>query len=720
VNENEVGYSFLSDARNEFHRHGQDLAIHLFNDRRTQCLFVKGIDADRSIVWNQNALAMWAKAADRMHALLFLLMHFTAGGPRCGEEYRSYLLRNMGHSDMTFYWSAGTIMTFQRYHKGTNAGRPIKLIPHFLPSELNLLFIEYMLLVGPVQSFIAGLHGNVDAARQYMDLWAIQRDAAMDGEDVSRLVATAFLEHANLDLGIADYRHLATYFGGAIKQSYCTEFPIDETSGHSSTTAARQYANCTNDHRFMDIQQMYTYRLAVKAWHRLLQLVRSPVRNPPFDSPTVEIRTSIDQPDSNYPSQSQCVSLFASLVCSLTQTAPQLAVPPPPEDQTHEVRSLRALRRLGHGQWTCKEQGLAVTLVLENKFDLLVVMPTGHGKSVVFMIQLIVTARTVIVVVPLTILISGHEADATQAGLRHATYSTDTITFDDPPSILFVSVERAATPRFVEFAHTLNHLQKLHCIVVDEAHLLLLDFRPVMKRLLPLWAVGCQLVALTASLSPSQETDLKIVMSAKFAVVRMSTVRPLIQYVIDEVADVDQEIVKQLIEWDCNISFETDRAMVYCLTRQSVEQVASIANNVACVRTAHLHAHLDEYAKKAQLQSWLSSEARVMVATGVIGCGYNYPSVRLVIHRGSFRSFVALHQESSRFARDGRPGISRMISYTKSRAEALHLDSSFVEPNIWIMDMENCRRHNLHLDVDGQSQRCSLIPAAQPCDNCLR
>jgi superfamily II DNA helicase RecQ len=56
---------------------------------------------------------------------------------------------------------------------------------------------------------------------------------------------------------------------------------------------------------------------------------------------------------------------------------------------------------------------LAVTLVLENRLDLLVVMPTRHSKSAVFMIPLMVTARTVIMVVPLTILVSGHEADAT-------------------------------------------------------------------------------------------------------------------------------------------------------------------------------------------------------------------------------------------------------------------------------------------------------------------
>jgi superfamily II DNA helicase RecQ len=80
-----------------------------------------------------------------------------------------------------------------------------------------------------------------------------------------------------------------------------------------------------------------------------------------------------------------------------------------------------------------------------------------------------------------------------------------------------------------------------------------------------------------------------------------------------------------------------------------------------------------------------------MVATGVIGCGYNYPFVKLVIHCGSFRSFTALHQESGRFAHDGRLSMNKVISSLKSRAEAMHIHSSFVEPNVWITDMENCR-----------------------------
>jgi hypothetical protein len=115
----------------------------------------------------------------------------------------------------------------------------------------------------------------------------------MHGRDVSRLVAITFHKHANLDLGIENYRHLTAYFGGTIKQSYCTEFPIDKTSGHSLATVARHYANYSSDHRFMDNQQMYTYKLAIEAWHRLLQLNGSHVDQPSSSTSTIEVPTII-------------------------------------------------------------------------------------------------------------------------------------------------------------------------------------------------------------------------------------------------------------------------------------------------------------------------------------------------------------------------------------------------------------------------------------------
>jgi hypothetical protein len=78
-----------------------------------------------------------------------------------------------------------------------------------------------------------------------------------------------------------------------------------------------------------------------------------------------------------------------------------------------------------------------------------------------------------------------------------------------------------------------------------------------------------------------------------------------------------------------------------------------------------------------------------MVAIRVIRCGYNYSSMRLVIHHGAFRSFATLHHQLGRLACDGQLSISRVIYSKKSRIETMHNDSSFVVPNTWIMDTEN-------------------------------
>jgi len=99
-----------------------------------------------------------------------------------------------------------------------------------------------------------------------------------------------------------------------------------------------------------------------------------------------------------------------------------------------------------------------------------------------------------------------------------------------------------------------------------------------------------------------------------------------------------------------------------------------------------------------------------MVATGVIGCGYNYPSVKLVIHYESFKSFLTFHQEFGHLAWDGKLGINQVITNKELCVEVMHIDPSFVEPNASIMDTNNCRKHGLHMFVNGQPQRCSLIP----------
>jgi hypothetical protein len=57
---------------------------------------------DQSIIWNQNALTMWAQVVNHMHALLFLLMHFIIGGHPHGEKNKSYFICNTKCFHKTF------------------------------------------------------------------------------------------------------------------------------------------------------------------------------------------------------------------------------------------------------------------------------------------------------------------------------------------------------------------------------------------------------------------------------------------------------------------------------------------------------------------------------------------------------------------------------------------------------------------------------------------
>jgi superfamily II DNA helicase RecQ len=78
----------------------------------------------------------------------------------------------------------------------------------------------------------------------------------------------------------------------------------------------------------------------------------------------------------------------------------------------------------------------------------------------------------------------------------------------------------------------------------------------------------------------------------------MPTMHPLIWYKVDEVADVDNEIVRQIIKWDCEQTSTTVKVIVYCLTRQSVKKVTSNINDVA-INCTHLHTRLDMDTKQS-------------------------------------------------------------------------------------------------------------------------
>ena len=136
----------------------------------------------------------------------------------------------------------------------------------------------------------------------------------------------------------------------------------------------------------------------------------------------------------------------------------------------------------GHNKFKSQEQRNAITSMVEGKTDLLVVMPTGSGKSLVYQLAAVVSNKLTIVVSPLLALIKDQLDYLTRKNIVCKTLNskmttkerkqvTDDILSDSPKTrMLYVTPEQVATIKFTDLLNSLVRANKLFSFVVDEAH----------------------------------------------------------------------------------------------------------------------------------------------------------------------------------------------------------------------------------------------------------
>ena len=138
------------------------------------------------------------------------------------------------------------------------------------------------------------------------------------------------------------------------------------------------------------------------------------------------------------------------------------------------------------------------------------VMPTGAGKSVLFMLPAWVEPGGVsIVVVPLKGLREDMVHWCEQLGIRCAVW--DGRQQPDGASIVLATPEKAMQDAFGTYISRMKQTQRSDRIVIDECHVILndqLDFRKRMQQLGKLAHAEVQMVLLTATMPPSKDAML--------------------------------------------------------------------------------------------------------------------------------------------------------------------------------------------------------------------
>jgi ATP-dependent DNA helicase RecQ len=305
--------------------------------------------------------------------------------------------------------------------------------------------------------------------------------------------------------------------------------------------------------------------------------------------------------------------------------------------------------------------------------DVLVVMPTGSGKSLCYQLPAVILPGMTLVVSPLISLMKD-QVDALQqrgvaASALHSMQSAEAraVTLERVRTrrvrLLYVSPERFASAPFVELL-TATPLARF---VVDEAHCVSHwghDFRPDYRRLGDA-ASACRredgasgrppLIAFTATATPEVRADIAALLGLRDPKVFVSGFdRPNIQ---PRVIPVDDESEKRR---RLPLLVGKRRAVVYCATRKRTEHAARTLVDRGLAAGAY-HAGLPDAERSRVQDAFASGALQAVCATNAFGMGIDRPDIDAVIHADIPGSIEAYYQEIGRAGRDGRPATATLL-----------------------------------------------------------
>jgi ATP-dependent DNA helicase RecQ len=301
---------------------------------------------------------------------------------------------------------------------------------------------------------------------------------------------------------------------------------------------------------------------------------------------------------------------------------------------------------------------------LQNR-DLLVVMPTGGGKSLCFQLPALLKPGLMIVVSPLIALMQDQvqllQDNGIPATFLNSSLGTAEVRersqaiLQGKIKLLYVAPERLLSEEFLlGFLPQLSERVGVSAIAIDEAHCVSEwghDFRPEYRQLSQLrhHCPPVPIMALTATATERVRQDIIQQLNLHDPGIHLASFnRPNLYY---EVRPKRKTAYAEMVQ---QIRQSKGSGIVYCLSRKRVDELTYKFqhDNISALP---YHAGLSNEVRKQNQERFIRDDVQVMVATIAFGMGINKPDVRFVIHYDLPRNIEGYYQESGRAGRDGEP-----------------------------------------------------------------
>jgi DNA topoisomerase-3 len=353
------------------------------------------------------------------------------------------------------------------------------------------------------------------------------------------------------------------------------------------------------------------------------------------------------------------------------------------------VEGLEELLRSTFGHTAFRPLQLEVCRAVTEGADVLLVMPTGAGKSLCYQLPGLARAGTTLVLSPLIALMEDQVAALKKLGVaaerihsgrdRLASRAVCQDYLDGTLDFLFVAPERLAVPGFPEMLAK----RPLALIAVDEAHCISHwghDFRPDYRMLserLPMLRPA-PVIALTATATPLVQRDIVeqlAIPNVKNFIHGFRRTNIAVE-VVEAKPSVRRILVRRVLE-------DPDRrpAIVYSPTRKETEALGAELNEI--FPAAAYHAGMSSDARDRVQRAFQNDDLEVIVATIAFGMGIDKPNIRTVIHTGLPGTLEGYYQEIGRAGRDGGPSRAVLLySWADRRTHEFFLERDYPEPSV--------------------------------------